>query len=52
MILLLFFTLALNGNIGNRIPYKKMPLLNKKEFIQKRFGIFAKRNINETIRER
>jgi hypothetical protein len=48
-----FFTLALNGNIGNRIPYiKNASTEQKRVYSEKVWDFLQKRNINEIIREK
>jgi hypothetical protein len=48
-----FFTMVLNGNIGNRILYiKNATPEQKKDYAEKVWDFLQKRNINETIRGR
>jgi len=48
-----FFTMVLNGNIGNRIPYIKNATPEQKgAYAEKVWDFLQKRNIDETIRGR
>ena len=48
-----FFTMVLNGNIGNRIPYIKNASAEQKGlYAEKVWDFLQKRNIDETIRGR